>query len=344
MSCYSPINHPVLKLSKTTHQDRIAPMENTQNQSPQWTRIQNIWKEYVVEYRLIFIVFFLLIGLWAFGRNGLNLLPDMLGYVTNVFTELLSIVATVLVLDRIYARRQADQELTRLKALLGSNESVVTKIAVAELSARGWLFDGSLSGTSISNSNLQKADMTGVDLSKSQLFLVNLSESTLQSANLHKIEWVFVNLSNSNLKVSHLNEAALVNVNLEKADLTFANLQMADLSGCDLTEARLLGAELIDGKLRGANLSRASLFLANLTGVDLREANLEGVNLRHANINNVKCDENTKLPNGQYWSDEVNWLEFGAVDFKHNDDWRIYIEKNAAGGVFKEFHKLHPSE
>ena len=70
-------------------------------------------------------------------------------FYANVSSELISIVITVLVLEGFYERRQNAQELTRLKALLGSNENVVTKIAIAELKAKGWLEDGSLQGANL---------------------------------------------------------------------------------------------------------------------------------------------------------------------------------------------------
>ena len=76
-----------------------------------------------------------IVGFGYFNQHGgaiswTNIFGD---FYANVSSELISIVITVLVLERLNNRRQDKQELTRLKALLGSNEAVVTKIAVAEL-------------------------------------------------------------------------------------------------------------------------------------------------------------------------------------------------------------------
>lgn len=48
---------------------------------------------------LIFIG--VLIGAWLFGNNKLALPPDMLGYITNISTEALSVIATIVVIDRL---------------------------------------------------------------------------------------------------------------------------------------------------------------------------------------------------------------------------------------------------
>ncbi|MEL6527674.1 MAG: hypothetical protein AAFQ07_18385, partial [Chloroflexota bacterium] len=74
-------------------------------------------------------------------------------FYANISSELLSILITVLIIERLNNIRQDKQELTRLKALLASNEAVVTKIAIGELNARGWLEDGSLQGSDLWEAN-----------------------------------------------------------------------------------------------------------------------------------------------------------------------------------------------
>ncbi|MEL6406935.1 MAG: pentapeptide repeat-containing protein [Chloroflexota bacterium] len=101
---------------------------------------------------------------------------------------------TVAVLERLNARRQDKQELTRLKALLGSNEAVVTKIAISELRARGWLRDGSLRDASLFRANLSSSDLEEADLSGANLGKANLSGADLRKANL-----AHANLNNATL-------------------------------------------------------------------------------------------------------------------------------------------------
>ncbi|MEL7433411.1 MAG: hypothetical protein AAFN11_05645, partial [Chloroflexota bacterium] len=82
-------------------------------------------------------------------------------FYANISSELISIAITVAFIDSINKRRQDNQELTRLKALLASNESVVTKIAIAELNACGWLRDGSLQGVQLRRGKLQDTQLRG---------------------------------------------------------------------------------------------------------------------------------------------------------------------------------------
>ena len=60
---------------------------------------------------------------------------------------------------------------------------------------------------------------------------------------------------------------------------------------------RLLGRAV----LRGADLRGADLRYANLKGADLSRADLAG-----ARIHEIRCNELTILPDGTYWSADVN--------------------------------------
>lgn len=171
---------------------------------------------------------------------SIPILSNLFGdFYANVSSELLSIVITVLVLDRFYSQRQNEQELRRLKALLGSEENVVTKMAVAELSARQWLYDGSCRGTMLENANLQSA----------RLNMANFQGSDLTRANLHR----------ANLGGAKLN-ASLLLANLQGANLGAANLRGADLGGANLQGAFLNGANLKSADLDEANLQHANVF------------------------------------------------------------------------------------
>ena len=83
-----------------------------------------------------------------------------------------------------------------------------------------------------------RADLTGADLTRANLYGDNLTRADLTEANLY-------------------------GANLYGADLSGADLTGANLYGADLTGANLYGANLTDADLYGANLYRA-----NLTGAD----------------------------------------------------------------------------
>jgi uncharacterized protein YjbI with pentapeptide repeats len=88
-----------------------------------------------------------------------------------------------------------------------------------------------------------------------------------------------VDLSGADLSETQLDEAALYG-----ADLRNANLSGASLHGADLTDADLSGANLSDAYLIGANLHDANLSEADLTGAILERAHLVGTNLRCADL------------------------------------------------------------
>ena len=99
-------------------------------------------------------------------------------------------------------------------------------------------------------------------------------------------------LSKANLKKVDLSRAHLFRTNFSEADLRGANLQLAyplraKLKGADLTEAILDSANFIGADLRGANLRGANLRFANLTGADLSETNLHGALLGWTVFGNV---------------------------------------------------------
>jgi hypothetical protein len=91
----------------------------------------------------------------------------------------------------------------------------------------------------------------------------DLTQTNLQGANLIGIDLAGVSLVGANLQ-----GAWLVRANLEKADLTGANLQQAWLSDARLTRARLTDARLEGAHLTGATISDPSLQLTRIFGLD----------------------------------------------------------------------------
>ena len=80
----------------------------------------------------------------------------------------------------------------------------------------------------------------------------------------------------ANLSGANLFRANLFRANLSGADLSRANLSGANLSGADLFRADLSGANLSGADLSRANLSGADLSRADLSGADLSGADLSG--------------------------------------------------------------------
>src|SRR5829696_6860989 len=134
----------------------------------------------------------------------------------------------------------------------------------------------------------------------------------LQKTNLSGVEVRRVNLKRANLSVANLSAADLLGTDLEGADLWDADLQDANLERANLKRA-VFGSgscppgELGEANLEGADLSEANLedaFLehVNLTGASLYKANLKGADLNKARgldpeqLELAIGDATTKLP------------------------------------------------
>lgn len=95
------------------------------------------------------------------------------------------------------------------------------------------------------------------------------------------------NLTNTDMTFANLKESILIKANLTKAKLTGSNLYKAKMTDANLTKAVLDGANLNNTNLSNANLSDTSLKRAYMSMTNLTNANLSGADLRHADFNNV---------------------------------------------------------
>jgi uncharacterized protein YjbI with pentapeptide repeats len=129
---------------------------------------------------------------------------------------------------------------------------------------------------------LDRADLRGLDLSKSRLVKASLDRADLDGANLEATDLSQASLKRTSLREAYLVGASLAGANLENADLEGAKLDRANLSGANLTRANLEGATL-----NGANLSGAQLSYAQLAGAKLGNANLAEAVLAHAELDDA---------------------------------------------------------
>jgi hypothetical protein len=102
------------------------------------------------QYKFFYKIFggVVLVGIGVF--IGWMLFADKEGYIANLFTDGISIVITVFILDLWARHRDERREGARLKAALigkmGSQLENEARRAVEELRLYGWLVDGSLKG------------------------------------------------------------------------------------------------------------------------------------------------------------------------------------------------------
>jgi len=202
--------------------------------------IKAVWEKYPWFYPLLGGLLLLGIGFWL-GMNWFAGDDGGLGYVTNLYTELLSIGITIVVLDRINQWRDERNLKKRLRWDIRSKSNDITTRAIETIRYEDWL-----SGR---NGILRNADLYGTKLESADLWSANLMEAKLIGANL-----VGANLYDTKLELASLERANLQGANLEQANLegtilSLANLDSTNLIGVNLEMANLMGATLPDGTI-----------------------------------------------------------------------------------------------
>jgi Pentapeptide repeats (8 copies) len=237
-----------------------------QNNTDEWQEIRDIHRQYRFFYQIfggVILVFFgILVGAVLFTNDP--------SYKTNLYTDFISIVVTVFVIDLLARRRASQQELLRLRTDLvfkmGSRVNHEAVRAVEQLRRLGCLEDGTLEAAILWEADLQRAPLAEANLRKANLNAANLQEADFVSTDMYQVK--------------------LVKANLQNSTLLFANLSEADLES--------------------ANLVRANLYTANLCGANLKGTNLSEAILNRVRVDaNTVFDEHTILPNGKRFSTKL---------------------------------------
>jgi uncharacterized protein YjbI with pentapeptide repeats len=273
-----------------------------------WKLIRTIQIDHDDFYKFTGATILVLFGVWL----GMHFVLDTEGYFTNLYTEGLSIVLTIFVIDRLNRRRATKDRQKLLFQQLKSRSNDFALDALRQLFDEGWWKEAldyhrdkykqiNLSNVQWKNVNLHSVDdLQGADLEAANLQGANLYKAKLQGADLYQANLQDTNLWAANLQGANLYQANLQGANLTRANLEGAYLGDANLKGANLYKANLQGADLFKANLQGANLiaaklQDADLGYANLQGADLRSANLKG-----AKLDDASYDEKTVLPDAKY--------------------------------------------
>jgi len=158
---------------------------------------------------------------------------------TNIYTEIISIGITIVILDRINEYRETQRLKKQLRRDAGSRSNTTALSAIDSMRHEGWL---------VGKSGL---------LEKQSLRRSNLDQSYLRYAQLYKTD---------------LYRSSLVEADLIEADMKFSNLTHANLEGAWLYRTQLNGAEL-----SYVNFEKARFGGVNFYGANLKHANLTNV-------------------------------------------------------------------
>jgi len=179
------------------------------------TEIHTMHKRYTQFYKIGGGLVLVLVGVWI----GSLLFSD--DYATNIYTEMLSIFVTILVLDRLNEWRNTQQLKKQLIREASSRDNSTALNAVDWLRAEKWLTidDDSplLMGAKLSRASLENAYLYEANLKNTNLYKCNLAHADLSKANmvdtfLHRAVLDYTSLFNTNFC-----HAALGNVSLRGA-------------------------------------------------------------------------------------------------------------------------------
>jgi len=173
--------------------------------------------EEIVRVLMLLVAAILIFVGFRYSNNGIikTYLED---FNANLGTEIISILITIFVLDRLQSRSAEATEKKALILQMGSPDNAFAVEAVRQLRAKGWLKDGSLSSADLSDANLYEAKLNGA----------NLYEAKLNDAKLN----------GAYLRGAYLRQTYLIDADLRFADLRGADLRGAILVGTGLGAAK----------------------------------------------------------------------------------------------------------
>ena len=233
---------------------------------------------------LLLLVFGLIGGVIGYQQQhpeGFSWAILISDFYANVSSEMASIAITVLIIDGLNRRHEAEERQEReaskeqhkqeryqeqLITELSSQINSEAKRAAERLRAQGWLEDGTLEALSIKNANLEDAD--------------------LKWASLERVQFYRANLKNANLFGANLSNAHLAGTNFQGALMGKTILDGTFLEGADFTGARKLGIERLSkaARLKGAKMSDGNRYNGCFRlKSDLRRAKKSGHNLNDIN-------------------------------------------------------------
>jgi uncharacterized protein YjbI with pentapeptide repeats len=278
-----------------------------------WVDIREIQHKHAFFYQIALGLVLVIVGIVI----GAALFSSDESYGSNVYLNVISVFATVVVLNWLAERREERSLKRRIVMDVASHSNKTAHRALRELSKRHTLLgnDGALQGADLNWANLHDAYLEGVNLQQASLMDANLQQAMLNKANLQNANLLRANLERAELNAANLERVDFMGANLQQAYFWEANLQFANLELANLKWASLSRANLQDVSFSYADLQWSQLQFTKLQG-----ANLSNANLRRAYLEDAEFDEKTTLPDDSKWTPDTDMRRF--TDPQHPQFWR----------------------
>ncbi|GAB5494736.1 MAG: hypothetical protein Phog2KO_49510 [Phototrophicaceae bacterium] len=249
---------------------------------------------------------------------GSTLFTDTEGYLTNIFTEVISVIATIFVIDRINQWRDDRRLKNQLLEELRSSSISPAVNALDRLRREGWLMKNyfitdkgrdlqraNWEGAYIGGINLENADLRRTNLrkvinydgklnqlvnfTKSDLFRANLEYANLENAQFSNAKMEYANLSHADFYQATFEYADLRYSQIKNSFLAYTNFSYANLEHANLENTSLVNTYMLEAILSNTNLQNTALFNSDLRKANLQEANLQCSDLQMANLEGANC-------------------------------------------------------
>jgi uncharacterized protein YjbI with pentapeptide repeats len=207
---------------------------------------------------------------------------------------------------------------------------------------------GALFGSAESGDSQTESDHINTDLRRAKLNKANLTGADLSDANLTGADLSDANLTGADLAYSKLVKAAMFNATLSGSSLVSVDAENAGLIEADLREADLRRGFFGGAQFMSSNLHKAFLFEANLSDADLSHTNLSGADLSHTNLSGADLSH-TNLSGANLSGSilqagilmDVDFSDLNVIDTIFEDavitdpDFIDYLQKNNAKNIPK---------
>lgn len=277
-------------------------------------RVTNIHKEYEGIYAIIAGLGLVVIGIWI----GSLFFTD--GYNTNVYTELLSVVATIVVVDQLNRRRAREELKNRLFNELRSPATGQGTAALAWLRREGWLDKDIFKGLDLYRVNWENAYLGELNLEEASLSGANLKgannvrldenkEEITPEISFQETDLYRANLENAELYDTSFYGTCLIKANLQHSQFVGVSFRVASADNADFRSSVFLNVDFSGAKLMYADFSGAGFFSVDFKYAYMRSVNLLGAYLADTNIEEATLPD-AILPNGEKWSSTIDMEKF----------------------------------
>lgn len=187
------------------------------------------------------------------------------------------------------------------------------------------------------NADLQRLDLSGVNLTKAMLTGCNLRGAELSHAILRGAKFDGAELSSTKFTAADLREANLSDVRLTRAEMQSARLESAllinaDMWGVKLTQAKMHKAQFArasvwEADLQGAQMTHMNLWRASFVKSNLQEVDLSGSDMRLASFSEVDLTGATITDCYVYGTSAWN------LELDHTTQRNLVITDSLEGGI-----------